>query len=208
MTLSPAPAQSAPSLDDLIAKMLSWKKETTKAKTPPKREAPSSVAPSKPAEPIAPGAWRHSSRWRSETLVVVVQTVVCDNCSARDTSSQPFIYVERYHPLYGRHLEALSPSMPRHGELPRSLREVESRVMYCRHCFLTSPCASAQPRLFPDSQCATFEVKGQLTLTDIFGTAQARTVEVTGTISPAGTSPDRGVLPAALPYFPLVIIQE
>lgn len=200
---TPAPTAPSPSLDDLIAKMLEWKKpaQAPRSKsTSHAPKAPSTGAQSPAPAPIAPGAWRHSSRWTSEALVVVVQTTVCDNCSSRDTSSQPFIYVERYHPTYGRHLEALVPSSPRHGELPRALREVESRVMYCRHCFLGASAATSQLRLFDDAKCATFEVRGQLTLTDIFGIPPKAGAEVEGPILPAGTSPDRGARPAQLPF--------
>ena len=142
------------------------------------KQAPKAPSPPR-TEPIAPGAWRLSTRWTSEILVAVATRVVCDNCQSEETSSQPFIYLQRFHPLFGIHREALSVHSPRHIGLPRKVETIESRVMFCRHCFAGATAASAQLRLpFDLSTPATFtDAKGQFHITDLFNSLNAPSAE-------------------------------
>ena len=172
MTSTPNPDALKAFIAALIAKSPAPTARKRAPHTKPAPKAPTDVAP---AQPIAPGAWRLSTRWTSETLVAVAQTTICDNCHVAETSSQPFIYLQRFHPLFGIHREALSAHSPRHIGLPRKVEAIESRTMFCRHCFATAHVASAQLRLeFDLTTPATFTADdGQIHITDLFNALAA-----------------------------------
>lgn len=187
MTSTPNPDALKAFIAALIAKSPAPTARKRAPTTKPAPKAPTDVAP---AQPIAPGAWRLSTRWTSEVLVAVAQTVVCDNCASRETSSQPFIYLQRFHPLFGIHREALSVHSPRHIGLARKVEAIESRTMFCRHCFAGASAASMQYRLpFDLATPATFKADdGQLHLTDLFNALAAPAPEGNHEVPPKAAS--------------------
>jgi len=187
MTSTPNPDALKAFIAALIAKSPAPTARKRAPTTKPAPKAPTDVAP---AQPIAPGAWRLSTRWTSEVLVAVAQTTICDNCHVAETSSQPFIYLQRFHPLFGIHREALSVHSPRHVGLPRKVEAIESRTMFCRHCFAGASAASMQYRLpFDLATPATFKADdGQIHLTDLFNALGASAPEGNHEVPPKAAS--------------------
>lgn len=156
---------TAPDLSALIARMLTevgspGRKPTAKGAT-----GASTPPPAPGAGPLPP-EWRLSARWTDTALICIEQHTVCRNCASREVATQPHIFLQRYHPQYGIHLEATQGA---HPELPRRITQVDATSPYCRHCFISSNTAAAQPRLpFDLATPGTTSINGVTFLTDLF----------------------------------------
>lgn len=87
-----------------------------------------------------------SSRWVSEALVMVVSEGHCA-CGVHYEYPHQRLFVKRYHPLYGIHMEALGvrpvvTSLPFHVE--RDVHSLEA----CPKCFTQADANLAQGQLF------------------------------------------------------------
>lgn len=197
---------SEKSLEALVAMLIGQTKKAPRAGAEKKQtSALAASATNAPLPKEGTPQWKLSTRWTDVALIVVAQEVICDNCNARDISSQPFVYVQRFHPSFGIHREALASHSPRHGELPRRVETITSRVMFCRHCFVGNDCPSGQLRLgFDLATPGTFELNGEFHITDLFSSGPQAGAEKLEGIIPLETKP-RPSAPVA-PFFPPVVI--
>lgn len=189
MTNPLPPESSAQSLSDIIAAMLS-------APTTSKRNAPKAQAGGKKANVRAEGAektvslpttaaWKLSTRWSDVAVILPVITTHCRNCNSVETASQPYLMLQRYHPHFGFHSEALTLHDPKHAELPRRLHLIEQEASFCRHCFLSTQHSLRQPPLFPEfTSQGVMRAAGGDILLDLFATSPSTG---DGPIEAAGT---------------------
>lgn len=211
---SPAPSLAA-MIEAMIASHQREKALASQAKKTPKSGG-ASPSPAKTVERPKPqaGDWKLSLRWVDHSITLVVNEVHCINCDSVDTSSQPHLFLQRYHPQFGIHREAIALHDPKHAELPRRLSCLRQDISFCRHCFVSNTVSSAQLRLFGSTD-GIMQTPGGNILLDLFDSPNSQSgipalapassgpFEM---IAPAGTRDrDRAAVPSQLPFYPPVL---
>lgn len=202
---SPAPSLAA-MIEAMIASHQRDKAAASAAKKTPSRGA-ASPSPAKTVERPKPqaGDWKLSLRWVDHSITLVVNEVHCINCNSVDTSSQPHLFLQRYHPQFGIHREAIALHDPKHAELPRRLSTIRQDISFCRHCFITNTVSSAQLRLFGSTDGVMQTSQGNILL-DLFPALAPASSGPFEMIAPAGTRDrDRAAVPSQLPFYPPVL---
>lgn len=132
------------SLDTFIANILS---KPSQKRGRPKNTAPKSTPPSTPPSTpqLTPRQRIHlqrqrttSPRWRTEALILLHRQFTCTNCGHIDSTTEPHIFLRKWHPQYGLHYARLThyEATITYHTFPRREETTRERVPFCWCCFI------------------------------------------------------------------------